>query len=153
MDIINVQLIVTLSLWQLLLSLALASAYFQNAESNFEMQSPAQKALVPQKSCVNPGIRGSSHLNEMEKWEEGSNHRRLKWSSTYRKWGCEMYGALSCGHGLQSEFIFHPFPQISEVIWFKSFASPSSFSPGHVPHPLLSEGHRILFKAQVLQRS
>lgn len=46
MDIIHVQLIVTL-LWQLLLSLALDHAHLKNAESNFEMQNTAQKALHP----------------------------------------------------------------------------------------------------------
>lgn len=81
MDIINVQLIVTLLLWQLLLSLAKASACFQNAESNFEMQSPAQEALVPQKSSVNQSSQGSSHLNEMEKDPES-----VMWMDKEKTW-------------------------------------------------------------------
>lgn len=63
-------------------------------------------------------------------------------------------GALFCGHELWSEVHFHPFPQISEVLWFGFFASLPSSSTGHVPHPLIcqdsSRAQRILLKAQVL---
>lgn len=59
----------------------LGPAYFQNAESNFEMRSPAQEALVSQRSCVNQGSRGSSHLNEMEKGPES-----VMWMDKEKTW-------------------------------------------------------------------
>lgn len=84
----------------------------------------------------------------------GGQKSRFKWSSfnLYRGDVQGLYFVVM----MRPEVHFHPFPHISEVLWFEFFASLPSSSTGHVPHPLIcqdsSRAQRILLKAQVLYR-